>query len=76
VIIHLNDQGVLIRVQVVGQSGVSDLDDAAVEAFKAAAPFPNPPKGIVDGDGTIKIRWDFVLESAEADIPELDHKGV
>lgn len=63
VIIILDEQGTLIRVQVVGRSGVTDLDDAAVEAFRAAAPFPNPPKGIVEPDGTIKIRWDFVLEA-------------
>ncbi len=63
VIIVLNTQGVLVNVQVINASGVSDLDDAAVEAFKAAAPFPNPPKGIEEKDGTIKIRWDFVLEA-------------
>jgi len=63
VIIHLDDKGLLLRVQVIGESGIRDLDDAAVEAFRAAAPFPNPPKGIVDGDGTIKIRWDFILEA-------------
>jgi protein TonB len=40
-----------------------DLDSAAVEAFRQAAPFPNPPKGMVEADGTIKIRWDFVLEA-------------
>lgn len=63
VIIILNEKGTLIGVQVVSQSGVRDLDDAAIEAFRAAAPFPNPPKGIVEEDGTIKIRWDFVLEA-------------
>ncbi|HWU43288.1 MAG TPA: TonB family protein [Bdellovibrio sp.] len=61
--IVLNDKGTLVRVQVLLDSGVRDLDDAAVEAFRAAAPFPNPPKGIIEGDGTVKIRWDFVLES-------------
>ncbi|CAN5538511.1 hypothetical protein BH10BDE1_BH10BDE1_18590 [soil metagenome] len=63
VIIILNEKGTLIGVQVLSASGVVDLDDAAVEAFRAAAPFPNPPKGIVEEDGTIKIRWDFVLEA-------------
>lgn len=63
VVIVLDEKGTLIRVQVVSASGLVDLDDAAVEAFKAAAPFPNPPKGIVEEDGTIKIRWDFVLEA-------------
>lgn len=61
--ITLNDKGTLVRVQVLSDSGIRDLDDAAIEAFRAAAPFPNPPKGIVEGDGTVKIRWDFVLET-------------
>jgi protein TonB len=60
--IVLNVRGTLVRVQVLSESGVSDLDDAATEAFRQAAPFPNPPKGIIEGDGTVKIRWDFVLE--------------
>lgn len=63
IIITLDNAGTLIRVQVVGRSGIEDLDEAAVEAFRAAAPFPNPPKGIIDPDGTIKIRWDFILEA-------------
>lgn len=62
-IIVLNPTGTLIGVKVVSASGIRDLDDAAVEAFRAAAPFPNPPKGIVEDDGTIKIRWDFVVEA-------------
>ncbi len=61
--IVLNSAGTLVKVQVLRDSGVSDLDDAAIEAFRAAAPFPNPPKGIIESDGTVKIRWDFVIES-------------
>lgn len=62
-LIVLNNNGILMKVQILGESGVRDLDDAAMEAFQSAAPFPNPPKGIVESDGTVKIRWDFVLES-------------
>lgn len=62
-VIVLNDAGNLVRVQVLGASGVRDLDDAAIEAFRQAAPFPNPPKGMIDSDGTVKIRWDCVVES-------------
>jgi protein TonB len=62
-LIVLNQAGTLVNVQVLSDSGVRDLDDAAVEAFRAAAPFPNPPKGIIETDGTVKIRWDFVLET-------------
>jgi TonB family protein len=62
-VIILNQTGLLVKVQVLSESGVRDLDDAAVEAFRQAAPFPNPPKGMIEPDGTIKIRWDFVVES-------------
>lgn len=61
--ITLNQKGQLVKVQVLSDSGIRDLDDAAIEAFQEAAPFPNPPAGIVDTDGTIKIRWDFILEA-------------
>ena len=62
-IIILNKTGILVKVQVLSESGVRDLDEAAVEAFRQAAPFPNPPHGMIEPDGTIKIRWDFVVES-------------
>ena len=62
-LITLDTGGKLLKVQIIGDSGVHELDEAAVEAFRAAAPFPNPPKGMVDPDGTIKIRWDFILEA-------------
>lgn len=62
VLVTLNSKGELIKVDVLNESGVEQLDAAAVEAFRSAAPFPNPPKGMVESDGTIKIRWDFVLE--------------
>lgn len=62
-IIILNKTGLLMKVQVLSESGVRDLDEAAIEAFRQAAPFPNPPNGMIEPDGTIKIRWDFVVES-------------
>lgn len=62
-VIVLNDVGNLVKVQVLAESGVRDLDEAAIEAFRQAAPFPNPPKGMIESDGTVKIRWDCVVES-------------
>lgn len=61
--IILDDKGILMKVQVLDASGIQDLDEVAVEAFRAAAPFPNPPKGIIESDGTVKIEWDFVVET-------------
>lgn len=61
--IVLDAKGILMKVQVLDASGIQDLDEVAVEAFRAAAPFPNPPKGIIESDGTVKIEWDFVVET-------------
>jgi protein TonB len=63
VIVVLNSQGEVTRVRVTTESGVTDLDDAAVGAFKLAGPFPNPPRGIADRDGQIQIPWEFILKS-------------
>jgi TonB family protein len=63
VVVVLNDKGEIIKVQVVNESGVQDLDEAAINAFNAAGPFPNPPKGIVDPNGQIQIPWEFVLRT-------------
>lgn len=62
-LVTLDKSGNLVKVQIIGNSGVRDVDEAAVDAFRSAAPFPNPPRGIVEDDGTIKIRWDFILEA-------------
>lgn len=62
-LITLNKDGQLIRVQVKSPSGLKDLDDEAIKAFEAAAPFPNPPQGLVESDGTIKLDWRFIIEA-------------
>ncbi len=80
-LVTLDKQGQLVKVQIIGDSGVRDLDEAAVDAFRKAAPFPNPPTGMVDDDGTIKLRWDFILEASmsrpfrQPDAPHLDSEN-
>jgi protein TonB len=61
-IVVLNPEGYLLKVLVIGNSGFRELDRAALEALKEAAPFKNPPKGMIDPDGLVRIRWDFVIE--------------
>lgn len=44
-------------------SGVEFLDDEAVQAFRAAQPFMNPPRQLVDPEnGLISFRFGFVFE--------------
>lgn len=60
--ISMNEAGEIIGVQVLGSSGVRELDDAAIESFNKAGPFPNPPSELlVDGKATIE--WGFVVKS-------------
>lgn len=60
--ITLNDNGKIIDVNLNGSSGVKDLDDAAIDSFNNAGPFPNPPKGMIK-NGIAKIKWTFVVRS-------------
>ncbi len=40
-------------------SGDRHLDQTTVEAFRAAAPFLNPPQGMIESDGLIHLRYGF-----------------
>jgi TonB family protein len=62
-LVTLNQQGQILRIQVLEESGSQDLDQAAVDALNRAGPYPNPPRGLVDGKGEVQIRWDFILKT-------------
>lgn len=60
--VTLNENGEIVGVKILGASGVKELDDAAIESFNEAGPFPNPPKELlVNGKATID--WGFVVKS-------------
>lgn len=61
-VITLDDKGGLSKVQISTTSGLMDLDDVAIEALRVSAPFPNPPKDLIE-NGYVRINWDFILES-------------
>lgn len=63
VFVVLNKGGDVVNVLVVSESGTRQLDDAAVQAFQRAGPFPNPPQGLLDHDGNVRIHWEFVLKT-------------
>ncbi len=60
--VTLNDHGQIVDMQIEGTSGLRELDQAAIESFNKAGPFPNPPKGLLVGDRAI-IQWGFVVKS-------------
>lgn len=59
----MNAEGSITRILVDSTSGLIDLDRAAIDAFNKAGPFPNPPRGMIEADGTVKVEWEFVLKT-------------
>jgi TonB family protein len=60
--VELTADGGLRRVAVVEPSGLRFLDDEAVAALRAAAPFPRPPRPLIDDDGVVRFRLGFFLD--------------
>jgi TonB family protein len=60
--VALNGRGELAKIVVTGPSGVTELDDEAVHAFQAAAPFVNPPKELANAEGLITFAFSFYFE--------------
>jgi len=60
--VFIDKNGSIVSVIIKGTSGVKELDDAAVESFNKAGPFPNPPKGLIK-NGIARIEWGFVVKS-------------
>jgi len=59
--IQLSRSGALAGICVITPSGSSEFDDEAVRAFQAAAPFPDPPEGLVGKDELITFPFTFHL---------------
>ncbi|MBT3234814.1 MAG: energy transducer TonB [Bdellovibrionales bacterium] len=58
--VTIDAKGNIINVNVKSTSGIRELDDAAVESFNRAGPFPNPPAGMIKG-GQARLEWGFVV---------------
>lgn len=42
-------------------SGDRTLDQTTIQAFRAAAPFLNPPRGVLESDGKVHLRYGFIV---------------
>lgn len=60
--VELDKNGKITNIFIIGTSGVKELDDAAIESFNKAGPFPNPPSDLLL-EGIAKIKWGFVVKS-------------
>jgi TonB family protein len=64
--VTLGAKGDLTKIVVTNPSGVADLDEEALRSFHAAAPFPNPPDGLVNKDGQITFAFSFFFEIGQS----------
>lgn len=72
----LEADGALERAYVIQPSGADFLDDEAVGAIRQAAPFPNPPAGLVDERSHhIVFTFGFTVEMGEQPIVRLRRYG-
>jgi protein TonB len=60
--VSLTAKGELAKIVVTSPSGVTELDDEAVRAFRSAAPFPNAPRELASEDGLITFAFSFYFE--------------
>lgn len=61
-LVILDNKGNILQVKLKSTSGVEELDQAAVESFNKAGPFPNPPKEMLRS-GKARIEWGFVVKT-------------
>ncbi|MBX2810520.1 MAG: energy transducer TonB [Myxococcales bacterium] len=62
--VQLDDDGRVDEVQISQSCGHYFVDEIAVNAFKQAERFPNPPKGVIDENGRVTFHFAFTLERA------------
>ncbi|MEK2687504.1 energy transducer TonB family protein [Bdellovibrio sp. GT3] len=60
----LDKRGFLQKAIVLKESGVKNFDAAAVNAFREARVFPNPPQEMIEEDGFIHLRYTFTVNYA------------
>lgn len=60
--VTLDARGYLQEVKIAKSCGLDFLDMEAVESFRRAQPFPNPPPGLLDKDSTVRFQFGFYME--------------
>lgn len=70
--VQLKPNGNLANVALELPSGLEFLDDEAIQAFRDAQPFPNPPRGLIDAnDGLINFQFGFLFDLSGVSRPML-----
>lgn len=61
-LVTLDPAGALVKMVTSRPSGLDFLDEEARRAFRLAAPFANPPQGLIGKDGNIRFEFGFYFE--------------
>jgi hypothetical protein len=59
-VVILDHAGRVASIDIYGPSGILELDKVAIEAFKLAGSFPNPPRELIK-NGQVKLQWGFIV---------------
>jgi TonB family protein len=68
-LIQLDSDGNIMSQKVIESSNYTLFDQMAAKAFSNAAPFPGPPKDLVQ-NGVFSLRWDFIVEVRDSGLIE------
>jgi TonB family protein len=60
--VTLDENGRVANITIEKSCGLDFLDLAAVESFKKAQPFPNPPPGLLEDDSKVRFKFGFFME--------------
>jgi TonB family protein len=57
----LDRNGNFLEAQLLRSSNVPSLDQAASDAFRSARILPNPPQGLIEEDGKVRLNYSFTV---------------
>jgi len=74
----LTADGAVESVALTESSGIAFLDECVTRAYRVAGPFPNPPDGLVDSDGRVRLptsAWTVTFGTAGNALPAVDPRS-
>ncbi|MGC3997025.1 MAG: energy transducer TonB [Anaeromyxobacter sp.] len=75
VMVELNADGSVASIHFLQRCGLDFLDRTVTDAVNAAGPFPNPPPGLADPDGKIRIAFSTTFMPARPSMRALPPPG-
>ncbi|ATB26691.1 energy transducer TonB family protein [Melittangium boletus] len=60
--VTLDEHGKVADISIEKSSGLDFLDLEAIESFKRAQPFPNPPAGLLEDDSKVRFSFGFFMD--------------